>query len=401
MIKNLQIKFILITMSVIIATTGLIYGIVVFAHYQIINRQIDSIINLIVENNGVIPEYRNTLDNNFFTRETKYSTRYFTAKVDTSGKISDINTQYIASVSIDEATEMVQNIISKPVKSGFYDNYKFKKVSKDDYVFIVFLDSTIQLRSHEITTIESLEIVFFIWLLIFIIITATSKRVLRPLLANFEQQKQFITNAGHELKTPLAVIDADIDVLEMTVGEDNEWIESIKNQTSRLNLLIKNLLSLANMEEEKKNLTVSEFSLSETLEGCINDFKALTQNKNVEFNKDIKVSIVADQSMIKQLITILLDNSIKYTPDDGTIKITAERHGKTTKFEIANTCENVESINTEKLFDRFYRGDESRNKKKEGYGIGLSIAKTIVDMHKGKINAYVTKDGMISFRVII
>ena len=248
---------------------------------------------------------------------------------------------------------------------------------------------------------KSITIITFGLIIVFIVISALTKRILKPIIANIENQKQFITNAGHELKTPLAVIMADVDVLEMTMGEENEWVNSIKSQANRLNVLVKSLLSLSNIEEGKQEFHTTQFSITKVIKESIQDFKALLQNKNVIFDDSKDVIINADLNMIKQLITIFLDNGIKYTPDNGTIEIKAEKQGKNVKLEFSNTCENVRSINTKKLFERFYRGDKSRNKTKEGYGIGLSIAKSIVDIHKGKISAFITKDDRICFRVII
>ena len=216
-----------------------------------------------------------------------------------------------------------------------------------------------------------------------------------------EKQKQFITNASHELKTPLAVITADIDVLEMSVGEENEWLQSIKSQTNRLNTLIKSLLNLANVEEGKNKLEITEFSITDIVSEEIKDFKSLLQDKKIEFDNTKNILINADINMIKQVIVILIDNAIKYTPDNGTIKIDVEKQGKKTKLEVCNTCENIKNINVNRVFDRFYRDDKSRNKKKEGYGIGLSIAKSIVDVHRGKISAYINEDDMICFKIIL
>ena len=148
-------------------------------------------------------------------------------------------------------------------------------------------------------------------------------------------------------------------------------------------------------------MELSDFSVTQVINEQIQEFRALLQGKNVIFDNSNEVMINADKNLIKQLIIILLDNSIKYTPEDGIIRITAEKHGRNTKIEIANTCEDIKKIDTKKLFDRFYRNDKSRNKKKEGYGIGLSIAKSIIDTHKGKISVYINKDEMICFRIII
>ena len=216
-----------------------------------------------------------------------------------------------------------------------------------------------------------------------------------------ESQKQFITNAGHELKTPVAVILANMDVLEMTDGEENEWIKSTKNQAKRLETLIKSLLNLAKVEEGDVKLEYSEFSITQIIKEEISEFKSLAQNKKMVFDDNKEVMMCADMSSITQLITILIDNAVKYTPDGGTIQIEAEKIGKNTKIQIMNHCDNIASIDTSKLFERFYREDKARTQGKSGYGIGLSMAKSIVELHHGKIEASKTKNGMLSFTIVI
>ena len=402
MIKNLQRKFILIAMLATIIITGTIFGIIAIESYRETNMQTDALINLIVENNGSIPDFKSKTENAFITKETKYSTRYFTFTINNSNEIENSNMQNIAAVSLEDAKKILENVLTKNRKTGFYGNYKFKIVQiNDNKRLVVFLDCTLQRESQNSMIKKSLVVMGIGYIVVFFAISIFSKIALKPFVKNMEQQKQFITNAGHELKTPLAVIIADIDVLELTTGEDNEWVASIKNQAYRLNVLIKNLLKLANIEESRNQLELTEFSLTNMVKETINDFKALLQNREIKFdeNKDIKIS--ADETSIKQLITIFLDNAIKYTDENGIIDIKIDKQGRFTKFEIANTYQNINKINVNKLFDRFYRGDKSRNKKKEGYGIGLSIAESIVDMHKGKINAYVKDKNMICFRVII
>lgn len=400
MIRSLQIKFIIITMLAVIIISGSIFGLVIAENYRTTDQQTDAIIRLIAENKGQMPEYReeNSGDSSYITKETRFSTRYFTVEIDENNEIVSTNMKNIATVSSDDIENIVKNIGEK---EGYYENFKYRVIHKDSNKLIIFLDCTMQLRNLRHTTIRSINIVVIGWIIVLIIISLLSKKILNPIIQNMEKQKQFITNASHELKTPLAVITADIDVLEMSVGEENEWLQSIKSQTNRLNTLIKSLLNLANVEEGKNKLEITEFSITDVVSEEIKDFKSLLQDKKIEFDNTNNILINADINMIKQVIVILIDNAIKYTPNNGTIKIDVEKQGKKTKLEVCNTCENTKNININRVFDRFYRDDKSRNKKKEGYGIGLSIAKSIVDVHKGKISAYINEDDMICFKIIL
>ena len=400
MIKNLQLKFIIITMLAVIIISGSIFGLIIVENYRASNQQTDVILRLIAENEGQMPEYKESSneDSSYITKETKFSTRYFTVELDENDEIVSTNMKNIATVSNDDIENIVKSIDGK---EGYYKNFKYRVIHKDSNKFIIFLDCNMQLRALKHTTIRSINIIIIGWIIVLIIISLSSKKILRPIIQNIEKQKQFITNASHELKTPLAVITADIDVLEMSVGEENEWLKSIKGQTNRLNTIIKSLLNLAKAEEGRNNLEISEFSITDIINDEIKEFKPLLKNKNIEFDDTNNVNIKADINMIKQVITILIDNAIKYTNDMGTIKIEAEKQGRKTKIEVCNTCESTKEINISRVFDRFYRDDKSRNKKKEGYGIGLSIAKSIVDVHKGKISAYINDKDMICFKIII
>lgn len=400
MIRRLQIKFVTITMLATIIISGSIFGLIIEENYKTINRQTDAILNLIAENEGTMPEYesRNDEYSRYINMETKFSTRFFTVEVDDNGEIINTNLNNIYRVTDQNVENIVREISSK---SGYYDNFKYKVIEKNGNKMIIFIDCTIQLNSFKSSTKKSIIIIVTGWFVVLLMISAFSKRILRPIIQNIEKQKQFITNASHELKTPLAVITANIDVLEMTMGEENEWIESIKNQTNRLNILTRSLLNLANIEEGKNRLELSVFSINEVIKETINDFKVLLQDKNIEFNSEQNIMIKADENLIRQVIIILLDNAVKYTQESGNIKINLASQGKNTKIEICNTCENTKNINIPRLFDRFYRDDKSRNKKKEGYGIGLSIAKSIIDAHRGKINAYINNEDMMCFRILI
>lgn len=401
MIRRLQIKFVSLAMLAVIAITIMVFGITVIELLMSTERQIDELIGLIGENDGVIPEYREKENEDFISKASKFTTRYFTAKVDKNGEIIDKNTQFINKLSNEEIEKMVNIALKDNDSLGYYKKYRYKIFNQGDNAMLVFLDCNMMLNYLNTTINRATMIILIGIIIIFIAVTTFSKRILKPMIENIEKQRQFITNAGHELKTPLAVIKADVDVLEMTVGEDNEWIESIKNQSDRLNTLIRNLLNLANTEEGKVSLEKTEFSITDLINEQITEFKALLKEKKIVFNKKNNVKMFADYEMIKQLIIILLDNARKYTPDGGKIEIKTFKQGKKTRIEIANECENAGSIKVNKLFERFYREDKSRNQKKEGYGIGLSIAKSIVDLHNGKISAEITKNKMINFKIII
>ena len=403
MIRKLQKRFIMIAMSAAIIVTGIIYGIITLENYYIMNRQLDGLLNLISENGGKIPEYkpRNDELSEYITEETQFSTRYFIIRTNNNGDIIETDMEYIAAVGQEDTQKILEEILEDDKQTGYYNNYKYKITQEETGKFIVFLDCSMQLNNFKSTTEKSIIIIAIGIFIVFLFVSILSKRVLSPIIKNIEKQKQFVTDAGHELKTPVAVIMANADVLEMTSKENNELVRSIKNQAKRLDSLIKSLLSLANIEERRIEVNYIEFSITDMIKEEITEFKALAQNKEIIYDTNQNIIMKADSNSIKQLITILLDNAIKYTPDNGKIKIKTEKQGKNVKIQFANTCENVKAINTNKIFDRFYREDKSRSKTKEGYVIGLSIAKSIVELHKGKISAEINKENMICFTVII
>jgi signal transduction histidine kinase len=223
---------------------------------------------------------------------------------------------------------------------------------------------------------------------------------MKPFIESMEKQKQFITDAGHEIKTPLAIISANADVLELTGGE-SEWITSIRNQTNRLDKLVRNLLTLSKMEEGKIELVFTDFDISKAVLEITEPFKAIGEAQNKKFLMEIEPGIIfhGDQGSIHQLVSTLVDNAMKYSDEKGTIKITLSSSKKGIKLQVYNTVEELNIDNLDKLFDRFYRADSSRSRETGGYGIGLSIAKSIAEAHHGRISAKSEDGKSICFTV--
>ena len=206
---------------------------------------------------------------------------------------------------------------------------------------------------------------------------------------SYEKQKQFITDAGHELKTPMTIIAADAELAEMECGE-NQWLTDIRRQAQRLAGLTNDLIYLSRMEEEQTKLQLIDFPFSDMAEEMAQSFQALakSQEKDLVLSIQPMISYTGDEKAIRQLLSILLDNALKYSPTGGRLELRLEKQGRTVLLSMSNTT--VQPLDQDKLshlFDRFYRTDQSRNSSTGGYGLGLSIAKSIVLAHKGKIRA--------------
>ena len=313
--------------------------------------------------------------------------------------VTNTRTDRISAVDSEDAALMAKEIYSSGSVVGFKGDYRYRKTisPKNDTILIIFYDCGRSLSNARTFLITSVGISLICLLLVYILITLFSKAVIRPTAEAYEKQKQFITDAGHELKTPLAIINADADVLEMELdcdpeaGATNEWLEDIRKQTARLTELTGNLIYLAKTEEGTKDaFTFVDFPVSDVVAQEAESFKgpAQTAGKNIDIKIEENLSMNGDQKAVRQLVDIFMDNAIKYSPDGGTISVKLKKTGRYIGLSVTNSTKTpVTKENTKHMFDRFYRTDASRNSDTGGYGIGLSIAKSIVEAHKGKITA--------------
>jgi signal transduction histidine kinase len=378
-----------------------------------INQRVNGAIKILSENRGQFPKFEKEKppkgDPNFgfkMNEETQFQTRYFVVEVNADGSIREINTSHIAAVSSKDAEDYANRVMSGNKDSGFKGIYKYAVVDQTDGYMIVFIDCESQIQMATLFLLSSSGVALANLLFVFILVSIFSKKAINPIIESMEKQKQFITDAGHEIKTPIAIISANADVLELTGGE-NEWITSIRNQTTRLDRLIKNLLTLSKTDETIK-LVFSDFDLSEVVYEAAGPFETIAETQNKKYIMDIQpgLQLHGDKGSIHQLISTLADNALKYSNECGTIRISLSATKKRLKLEVYNTMDEVDKEkfskeNLVKLFDRFYRLDSSRSRETGGDGIGLSIAKSIVQAHNGDIFAKSEDGKSICFTVLI
>ena len=425
MIKKLRTRFILTAiLSVFIVLTLLIGGINLFNYRQVVSDS-DSVLEILMENDGSFPETeappapgedpgapgssggpggeqgrRGGWTDRINSPEIAYESRYFTVEIAEDGTVSSSNTGRIAAIDKTKAEEYAMEVFSSGKTSGFIGDYRYSAKDNDGVRLIVFYDCGRSLSNFRSFLLISVIISFIGLVLVSIIIFFASGKIIKPVAESYEKQKRFITDAGHEIKTPLAIINADSDVLSMDMGEDNEWISDIKKQTSRLTELTNDLILLSKMEEGSSVLVMEEIDLSRLVTDQAESFKAVAVTGGKRFDTAISdgIHIKGDKKTVEEFVSILFDNAVKYCPEDGKVKAKLSRNGKYAVFEVTNdTKEDISSEEMKHFFDRFYRADRSRNSETGGHGIGLSIAKAIAESHGAKITVAKKQSCTVTF----
>lgn len=305
-----------------------------------------------------------------------------------AGILTEIDTSHIAAVSSSDAQDYAQSVLRRGKEKGYVGQYRYFVTSSTEDIMLIFVDWGNQIHIALSFLLNSSAVAGVSLLVVLLLVTLLSSRAIRPVIESMEKQKRFITDAGHEIKTPLAIISANSEVLEMMHGP-SEWTGSIQNQVCRLNGLVQNLLTLSKMEESQVQLQTAVIQLSQLTKDIAEDFIPLAAQKPAGLFLAVQPGIETngDLAGITHLLTILLDNAVKYVTPNGQITVTLAKKGRFAVLEVANTCMELPEGDLDKLFDRFYRGDTSRSRDSGGYGIGLSVAKAIVTVHHGKLSA--------------
>lgn len=338
-------------------------------------------------------------------KETPFETRYFSVLLYENGNVSTIDTGKIVSVSTSEAGDYATSLYGKGKTKGFIDQYKYLSVSTtntngDNMVLYVFINCSKELMTIRTYALASIGISIIGLLVVFVLVCFFSKTVTKPMAESYEKQKRFITDASHEIKTPLTIIDANTEVLEMMEGE-NEWTVSIRKQIARLTALTEKLVFLSRMDEDSTRLEMLEFNISDAILDTAMPFETVAESKG----KTLDISVAPDinytgsETNIRQMVSLLLDNAIKYSSENGSIRLNFSTNGKLKILSVWNTVDEIETGKLDYLFERFYRIDKSRNSKTGGFGIGLSVVQAIVQAHNGKVSAKSEDGKSIEFTI--
>ena len=340
---------------------------------------------------GEPPDARKTHENSFFI-----------CVYESDGTLKKFNYNHIFALTEDECKDLSLQVYNGELKGRKYDSFRFAKVTKDDgCTYVAFIDIKIELNEANKFLLISSLISVGAYAVLTVFIVVGSKIAFKPNEEAYKKQKKFITNASHELKTPLTVISADLDLIEMDNGK-SEWSDSIRCQVDRLTKMTKQLVDLSRLEEDDStNYPFEDFSLNDVCKKAIDSFEPAFKKENIKFFYTIQedISMFGSRYLIDDLIYIFLDNSVKYTGGknkESVFKVSKSSKGKVELF-FSNSLDAKDEVDVNQIMERFYR---SPSNKKDGSGVGLSIAQEIINLHKGKIK--ISKiDNVISFVVTI
>ncbi|WP_304948190.1 sensor histidine kinase [Streptococcus sinensis] len=411
MFRKLRVRFILIAS---VAVTGILFflvGALNSVRFLQTTGEIQAVLNILSDNQGEFPSVQATaqaLDNDRISIDTIYQYRYFSAVFNEDGTVYSSNLNNISNLSQEQALKSAKSVVKQHRKNGIftiggqYYSYQVTRDSRTKRYLAVVLDSTKYLEDRNDFLWVSIRSALYSVIFFIVVISVVSSWAIRPYVRNYEKQKRFITNAGHELKTPLAIISANTELQELMTGE-NEWTESTKDQVNRLSNLINQMVSLARLEEQP-DIALVDVDFSSLVQKAAQDFKSVAEKAGKDYHIRVQdgIHVKASQDELYELVSILIDNACKYCDEDGQIfvTLTKAKRRKRARLIVSNSYADGKNVDYSRFFDRFYREDESHNHKQAGYGIGLSMAESLVNLFKGKIAASYKK-GFISFTILI
>jgi signal transduction histidine kinase len=398
-IKKLQIKFIITVVLILtFVFTLIVVGINTF-NRQKTEGMYEYFLDQLITYDGFMPNRRKVLnmefaprtvqdEKRFFSEPFEYQNirNYFSVKVSNTGEIISIISDFPLHYTEIEIGNLVKAVFASNNFDSTYEGMRYKIAEKHYGYLAVFTET--RAESNMQSRLYGISFVIFAISLVFSIFIAwlLSIWAVKPVRQSFEKQRRFVGDASHELKTPLSVISTNMDVLVSEIGE-NKWTEYIQHEIVRMSNLVKDLLYLAKSDDGKDNYQMTEFDLSRCVMSVALPFESIIFDSGKSFNINIQENlfIFGISQRIEQLVAILLDNALKYSNDGGEIRLELKSIGSKKVISVYNSGEGIPEESQKAIFERFYRLDSSRNRETGGFGLGLSIAKNIVDLHKGKI----------------
>lgn len=381
MIRKLQFKIAAIMASVLLAVFVVVF-VTLNIRMQIGSFQkMESWLQMVADFDGVMPA----------TSESEANAPELYAKLDHENNITEANIEKIHNLTMEGLQAITTATLQQNKQSGTIDDYQFYIADKAYGKIIIYTGrgATVELLSDLVT--NSLVIAGISCIVLLVISVLLARWAVRPVKDAFEKQRQFISDAGHELKTPLTVIMTNMDILKNDIGENTE-IAFVEDQAGRMNTLIHDMLSLAKTDEGAQAVRHAEFDLSSAVRNTVLGFESAAFEAGRKMSYDIQENIryTGDELQIRNVVSIFTDNAVKHSNSGGEIKIHLKRDGAKIKLSFYNTGAGVKEAERERIFERFYRSDESRSRETGGYGLGLAIAKSVIQQHGGKIHV----DGM-------
>lgn len=411
MFKKSRRKIVAAIMSVLmllwVGTLGIIYASSYFemkkqneqmllAHAQMYN--LPNAFDQMMPPNGPRPDGNPGFKPGFDPESPKFQlSTFYSVAVSDKGEILEIKNDSPAVYTSDGLARMAKDIIKDGKSTGTKDNLTFLKTDKNGYILVVFMDNTVVNESamtlFRYTLIfGGVALVVFFFLSVFL-----ARKIVAPLEESYQKQKQFISDAGHELKTPVSVVSANAELLSRQIG-DNQWLQNIQYENERMGLLVGQLLDLARTENVTPQMEHIDFS--RLVAGEMLPFESVAFEKGLVLNSNITngITVEGNSTQLKQLISILLDNAIRHSKPDGEVRLTLTKDHGTAEISVINMGDEIPAEHRERIFERFYRVDTARNGEDKHYGLGLAIAKAIVDAHHGHIEV-LCYNGLVEFRV--
>lgn len=408
MIRKLRRRLVGAAMLALALVLTAVLGGINWMSYRKVVRDADDILTVLSENDGKFPQRgENEVPppagegdpGHGMSPETPFESRYFTVLLDADGAVLRTDTGRIAAVDA-ETAQADALAVWQSGGSGFRGDYRYAVSAQDGNTLVIFLDCGRSLSAFRSTLLASAAVSVAGLAAVFLLLLLFSGRIVRPMAESYEKQRQFVTDAGHEIRTPLTIIRADAELAGMDCGQ-NEWLQDIARQTDRLTGLTNDLIFLSRMDEDAPAQQRIEFPISDVAEEMAQSFlaPARMQGKTLEISVEPMLSYCGDEKAIRQMVSILLDNAVKYSPEGAQLSLRLERQGRGVRLTVQNpSAQPLNPARLDRMFDRFYRGDPARSET-SGYGLGLAIVQSVAAVHRGKVRARCPEQNVLQITV--